>query len=90
MALQLTPEQEQRIRAMVNAGTYPSAEEALNAAVAAVETAASPGFGGTPEELEGLLLRGLSSRELSEEEFWNSVDVETNSQLATQKPEPLA
>ena len=38
MALQLTPEQEQRIQAVVNAGAYPSAREALDAAVAAVET----------------------------------------------------
>jgi hypothetical protein len=53
MAIQLTPEQEQRIAAIVSSGAYPSAEEALDAAVAAVEIAATPGFEGPPEELEG-------------------------------------
>jgi Arc/MetJ-type ribon-helix-helix transcriptional regulator len=92
MALQLTPEQEQRIRAIVTAGAYPSAEDALNAAVAAVETAAALDFEGTPEELESLLVQGLSSHELSEEEFWKSVDRETSAQLAApkRKPEPRA
>src|SRR5580692_2535299 len=40
MAIQLTPGQEQRIQAAVNAGAYPSVETALNAAVSAVEVAA--------------------------------------------------
>jgi Arc/MetJ-type ribon-helix-helix transcriptional regulator len=52
MAIQLTPQQEERIRAIVNAGAYPSAEEALDAAVAAVEIAAAPGFEGPQEELD--------------------------------------
>ena len=84
--MQLTPEQEQRIQAVVNAGAYPSAEEALNAAVAAVESAATPGFEGTEAELEGLLMEGLTSSELSEEEFWDSVDGEINSMLAAHNP----
>jgi Arc/MetJ-type ribon-helix-helix transcriptional regulator len=46
MAIQLTPEQEQRIQAVVQAGVYRSAEEALDAAVAAVESVASAGFEG--------------------------------------------
>ena len=46
MAIQLTPEQEQRIQAVVNAGAYLSTEEALDAAMAAVEVAATPGFEG--------------------------------------------
>ena len=50
MAIQLTPEQEQRIQAVVNAGAYPSTEEPLDAAAAAVEIAAAPGFEGTREE----------------------------------------
>ena len=90
MAIQLTPEQEQRIQAIVNAGAYPSAEEALDAAVAAVEIAAAPGFEGSQEELERLLLDGLASKELSEENFWNSVDGETNAMLAAHKPGPRA
>jgi Arc/MetJ-type ribon-helix-helix transcriptional regulator len=42
MALQLTPEQERRIQAVVNAGAYRSTEEALNAALAVVELWPSP------------------------------------------------
>lgn len=91
MALQLTSEQEQRIQAIVNTGAYSSAEEALNAALVAVETAATADFQGTPEELEGLLMEGLSSQELSEEEFWNSVDYQTNTMMiAAHKPKPRA
>ena len=90
MSMQLTPEQERRILAVVNAGAYPSAEDALNAAVAAVETAAAPDFDGTQQELEGLLMEGLASGELSEEEFWDSVDRETNTVHAAHKPGPRA
>jgi len=86
MAIQLTPEQEERIQAIVNAGAYPSAREALDAAVAAVEIAAAPGFEGSQKELEALLLEGLASKELSEEEFWDSVDRETTAMLAANKP----
>jgi hypothetical protein len=39
----------------------------------------------TREELEGLLMDGLASRELSEEEFWGSVDSQTNALLAYRK-----
>src|SRR5712691_10836981 len=88
MAIQLTPEQEERIQAVVNAGAYSSPEEALNAALAVVETAAAPGFAGTPEELEGLLMAGLNSKELTEEEFWESGDRETNALLAVHKKGP--
>lgn len=63
MAIQLTPEQEQRIQAIVNAGAYPSAQEALDAAVAAVEVAVAPGFEGSQEGLEGLLLEGMVSKD---------------------------
>ena len=82
MATQLTSDQEQRIQAIVNAGAYASVEEALDAAVAAIETAATIDFEGTQEELDALLMEGLASPELSEEEFWDSVDAETNRLLA--------
>ena len=80
MAIQLTREQEQRIQAVVNAGAYPSAEEALDAAVAAVEIAAAPGFEGTREELEALLKEGQNSGEPVEvdEAFWNRLRTETD------------
>ena len=85
MAMQLTPEQENRLQAVVNAGAYSSTEEALNAALAVVEEAAGRDFEGSQEELEGLLLDGLASEELSEDEFWHSVDAQTNAILATSK-----
>ncbi|HMC62308.1 MAG TPA: hypothetical protein VKJ01_24145 [Candidatus Solibacter sp.] len=86
MAMQLTPEQEQRIQAVVDAGAYTSAEEALDAALTVVETAVAHGFEGSQEELEGLLMKGLASKEITEEEFWDSVDRETNAMLAAHKP----
>ena len=80
MSLQLTPEQEQRLRTVVNAGAYRSPEEALDAAVAAVEIAAAPDFEGTQEELEELLLEGLNSGEpvAADESFWNRLKEETD------------
>ncbi len=85
MAIQLTPEQEQRLQAVVNAGAYASATEALDAALSVVENAAAHDFEGTQDELEGLLMEGLASKELSEEEFWHSVDSQTNAMLAASK-----
>jgi len=80
MPLQLTPEQERRIQAVVNAGAYRSTEEALNAALAVVETVAVPDFEGTPDELETLLLDGLNSGEPIEADdaFWNRLTMETD------------
>lgn len=63
MAIQLTPEQEQRLQAIVATGAYPSVKDALDAAVTAVEVAPAPGFEGTLEELEELILEGLNSGE---------------------------
>lgn len=83
MAMQLTPEQEERLQAVVKTGAYPSTEEALKAALAAVEGSAAQDFEGTQEDLEALLMEGVESRELSEEEFWESVDAETTAMAAT-------
>jgi Arc/MetJ-type ribon-helix-helix transcriptional regulator len=88
MAIQLTAEQEHRIQAVVEAGAYPSAREALDAALAAVETAVAPDFDGSEKELEGQLLEGLNSKEMAEEEFWDSVDRDTNAMLAARKKGP--
>jgi Arc/MetJ-type ribon-helix-helix transcriptional regulator len=93
MSMQLTPKQEQRIRTVVNAGAYRSAEEALDAAVAAVEIAAAPEFEGSQAELEELLLDGLNSGEPVEadETFWNRLRAETDSMAAehqARKPRP--
>lgn len=80
VSMQLTPEQERRIRTVVNAGAYHSAEEALDAAVAAVEIAAFPEFEGTREELEEFLLEGLNSGEpvTVDEAYWNRLRAETD------------
>lgn len=80
MAIQLTPEQEQRIKAVVNTGAYPSTEEALDAAVAAVESVAAPEFEGTREELDALLAEGLNSGEPIEadEAFWERLREKTD------------
>jgi Arc/MetJ-type ribon-helix-helix transcriptional regulator len=87
MAIQLTPEQEQRIQAVVNAGAYPSTEEALDAAVAAVEIAASPGFEGSHEELDALVVDGLNSGEpiQADEGFWNRSRAETGQMIVEHK-----
>ncbi len=93
MSLQLTPEQEQRIRTVVSAGAYGSAEEALDAAVAAVELAAAPDFEGSQAELEALFLEGLNSGEpvKADENFWNRLKVQTDTIAAehlARKPRP--
>jgi len=66
-----------RIQAVVNAGAYPSTQAAIDAAVTAVEIAAESGFEGSQDELEGLLMKSLESRELTERKFWESVEQET-------------
>jgi putative addiction module CopG family antidote len=88
MAIRLTPEQEQRIQAVVRRGAYRTADEVVDAALAAVEQRALPGFSGTPEELDALLAEGLASGALSEDEFWNSVNKQTDALLAEHKASP--
>ncbi len=85
MVIQLTSEQEQRLQAIVESGAYTSPEEALEAALAAVELAVTVGFEGLEQELEGLLLDGLASETLSERRFWNSVDRTALELLAERK-----
>ncbi len=85
MAIHLTPEQERRLQAVVTRGAYESVEEVVEAAVAAVEQRTVPGFAGTPEELDALLADGLASKELTETEFWGSVNQQTDNMLAEHK-----
>jgi Arc/MetJ-type ribon-helix-helix transcriptional regulator len=84
MAMQLTSEQEQRIQAIVNAGAYASVEEALDAAVSAIETAATIDFEGTQEELDALLMEGLNSGQPIEadEVFWERLTEETDRMIS--------
>jgi len=85
MKINLTPEQERRVQAVMSRGAYGSVEEVVEAALAAVEQRTLPGFAGTPDELDALLAEGLASQELSESEFWSSVNQETDALLAKHK-----
>jgi Arc/MetJ-type ribon-helix-helix transcriptional regulator len=86
MTIHLTPEQEQRIQAVLRRGSYESVEEVVEAALAAVEQRTVPGFDGTEEEIEALLAEGLASKELTEREFWESVNKQTDAMLAEHRP----
>jgi Arc/MetJ-type ribon-helix-helix transcriptional regulator len=63
MTIHLTPEEERRLRALLDRGAYKSVEEVVEAALTAVEQRTVPGFAGTPEELDSLLAEGVT-REL--------------------------
>jgi len=88
MTINLTPEQESRLRAIMSRGAYASVEEVVEAALVAVEQRALPGFAGTPEELDALLAEGLASKEITEAEFWGSVSKQTDALLAEHKAVP--
>jgi Arc/MetJ-type ribon-helix-helix transcriptional regulator len=85
MTVHLTPEQEQRVEAILHSGAYQTIEDVVEAALTAVEQRAAPGFEGTEEELEALLVAGLNSAEIPEDEFWTSVDRTTDAMLAEHK-----
>ena len=85
MTIHLTPEQERRIRAVLNRGSYKSVEEVFEAALTAVEQRTVPGFAGTPEELDTLLAEGLASKQLTRDQFWSSVGKQTDALLAEHK-----
>jgi Arc/MetJ-type ribon-helix-helix transcriptional regulator len=78
MTIHLTPDQERRVRAVISRGAYESVEEVVDAALAAVEQRTLPGFAGTQEELDALVAEGLASKEMTEDEFWTSVDAQTD------------
>jgi hypothetical protein len=78
MTFHLTPEQEQRIEAIIHSGAYQTIEDV-------VEQRAVPGFEGTEDELEALLVAGVNSAEIPEEEFWISVDQATDAMFAEHK-----
>jgi Arc/MetJ-type ribon-helix-helix transcriptional regulator len=88
MTIHLTPEQERRLRAVLDRGAYKSVEEVVEAALTAVEQRTVPGFAGTPEELDTLLAEGLASKQLTEDEFWSSVSKRTDVLLAEHKTGP--
>ena len=88
MTIHLTPEQERRVQDVISRGAYESIEQVVDAALAAVEQRVVPGFAGTPAELDTLLAEGLASRELPEDEFWRSVNTQTEAMLAEYKAGP--
>jgi Arc/MetJ-type ribon-helix-helix transcriptional regulator len=85
MTIHLTPEQERRIQAVMSRGAYESVEEVVEAALTAVEQRIVPGFSGTQEELDTLLAEGLASKEIAEDEFWSSVNQQTDAMIAQHK-----
>ena len=85
MTVHLTPEQEQRIEAIIHSGAYRTIEDVVEAALTVVEQRAVAGFDGTEEELEALLIAGVNSAEIPEEEFWISVDQATDAMLTEHK-----
>jgi len=88
MTIHLTPEQERLVQAVISRGAYESVEQLVDAALVAVEERTVPGFAGTQDELEGLLAEGLASKELTEDEFWHSVNTQTNALPAEHKTGP--
>jgi len=88
MTIRLSAEQERRIQAVVSRGAYDSAEEVVEAALAAVEQRTVPGFAGTTEELDALLAEGLASKTLTESEFWDSINKETAALLRERNQVP--
>lgn len=85
MTINLTPEQESRLQAIMSRGAYASVEEVVEAALAAVEQRTLPAFEGKPSQLDALLAEGLASKELTEAEFWGSVRKQTDTLLAEHK-----
>jgi len=88
MTIRLSAEQERRIQAVVSRGAYDSAEEVVEAALAAVGQRTVPGFAGTTEELDALLAEGLASKTLTESEFWDSINKETAALLRERNQVP--
>jgi Arc/MetJ-type ribon-helix-helix transcriptional regulator len=88
MTIHLTPEQERRIRAVLDRRAYKSVEEVVEAALTAVEQRTVPGFAGRPEELDTLLAEGLASKQLTQDEFWSSASKRTDALIAEHKTGP--
>lgn len=87
MTINLTPEQERRLEEVVRRGGYESVDEVVEAALIAFEQRLVPGFSGTPEELDALLADGMASRQITEDEFWTTVNQQTDIMLARFKPD---
>jgi hypothetical protein len=80
MTIQLTAEQEQRVQAVMGRGGYRTAQEVVDAALIAVEHWGldAPGT----DEIDVLLVEGLASASLTDEQFWDSIHKQTDPLLA--------
>jgi Arc/MetJ-type ribon-helix-helix transcriptional regulator len=83
MPIQLTPEQEQRLHSFVDAGTYSTPEEVLDAALSAFESSHENVFEGSAEELNQLLMEGLNSGDPIEvdDAFWQELKIKTDKMI---------
>lgn len=88
MTINLTPEQERRVQAVIRRGAYESVNEVVEAGLTAVEQLTVPEFAGTQQELDTLLAEGLASKQLAEGEFWSSAGKQTDAMLAEHKTSP--
>jgi len=88
MRINLTPEQERRIQNVIKRGAYESVDEVVEAALTAVEQRTIPGFAGTQQELDTLLADGLASKQITEDEFWGSVNQRTDAMHMERKADP--
>ncbi|MGA2588714.1 MAG: hypothetical protein ABSH32_02260 [Bryobacteraceae bacterium] len=88
MTIHLTPEQERRVQAVISRGAYESIEQVVDAALVAVEQRVMPDFAGTQAELDTLLAEELATNDLPEDEFWRSVNAQTDAMLAEHKTGP--
>jgi hypothetical protein len=85
VTINLTTEQERRLQAEMSRRTYESVEKVVDAALAAVKQRTLPALAGTPDELDALLAKGLASKELTETDFWDSVNKRRDILLAARK-----
>jgi len=82
------PEQERRLRAVLDRGAYKSVRR-LSSCLTALNNAPCQVFAGTPEELDTLLAEGLASKQLTEDEFLEFRKQRTDALLASKRAAPV-
>ncbi|HVH72751.1 MAG TPA: hypothetical protein VNB49_16815 [Candidatus Dormibacteraeota bacterium] len=87
MTINLTPEQERRIQAVIRRGCLRVRRGSCGGCFNSrwIGQLTVPGFAGTQQELNTLLAEGLASKQLAEDEFWSSVGEQTDALLAEHK-----
>ena len=90
MAIQLSPEQESRIQALVDKGFRESPEKVLDHLLRCAELE-EIGFEGTPEEFDALMLEGLNSGEGEDfDVVWPRIVAETDRMAAEHAARKIA